>query len=166
MLNTKFFLIPISVSILYTIYNQYKEMSNVKKQLRRLSKRVLKLELLNKKNTDISNTAVSSTLTINTNLANSTSNINALENNDSTIHNTMSDKVINDNAISDNSLIDKVINDNVIKENIVEDDHDHDYEYIEHNNDMKNSNKIQNRKKSNSMSEAIWAGITDNIIYF
>jgi len=142
--------------MIYTIYKQHHELLIIKQQLIHLSKRVLQLELLktetetfndissnnNTKTNSNTNTNTNSemsvsVLTIDTALANSTCNIDTLETNTST-----------NNDIKE---------DTEIKE---------EYEYIEHNNDTKILNKDVNRKKSNSITDAIWAGITDNIIYF
>lgn len=172
-LNAKLFFIPISVTMLYTIYKQHNELKHIKKQLIKLSKRVLQLEILKKETeifydksshdkstntiSEISDAKMSvsemsvsemsvSVLTIDTALANSTSNINTLETNTSTNN--------DDERKEDNPEIKDVH------------EHEHEYEYIEHNNDTKILNNSVNRKKSNSITDVIWAGITDNIIYF
>jgi hypothetical protein len=156
-LNNNFVLIPVSIGIFYTFYNSYKQneaLRQIKHQIYKLSKHVLLLENAqnnkyesmkdNSSNTDetISEiTESSDKLVIDAKLANSTSTINILDN-------------VKDTAIN-------------YTNNVEETNHEiQDYEIIDVKNDINKHVPIANRKKSNSISESIWNGLTDNIIFF
>jgi hypothetical protein len=164
-LTTKCIIMPISIFMVYSIYKINKKLNDVlyiKQTVDKIHNNMLHLE--NKQRAVRSVFTNTEILTINdSSNFNSNSNSNPIletENNNSipeintklTIDSTLANSTSNIEPIQTDKNINKP-----------EDEHNEiqDYEYIE-----SKPNDIVNRKKSNSMTEAIWNGITENIIYF
>jgi hypothetical protein len=164
-LTTKCIIMPISIFMLYSIYKINKKLNDVlhiKQTIDKIHNSILHLENKQTDKHKLVRTVFTNTeiLTINDSSNSNSNSIIETENNNSiseistklTIDSTVANSTSNIEAIQTDEKINKQ-----------EDEHNEiqDYEYIE-----SKPNDIVNRKKSNSMTEAIWNGITENIIYF